>query len=879
MLRIFQQRSAAGAKTYYSQADYYSEGHELIGQWGGRGAQQLGLTGEVQQRDFDALCDNLDPRDGRALSVRTKTDRTVLYDFNWHVPKGASLAFALNRDERILDAFRSSVQETMQELEAEAKTRVRTQGRNEERSTGNLVWATFVHTTARPVEGLSDPHLHAHCCVFNQTYDSLEQRTKAVQFRDLKRDAPYWEAAFHARFAQRLQTLGYQIERQARGWDLALVPISLKTKFSRRTDQIEALAREKGITDAEQKAELGARTREAKRNALPYTQLQKAWTDRLTPEEASALQTLAANTALPQQVLSEANEAALEHAVLHSFERSSVVPEKRLLAAALKYGVGRVSVDGMRHALAASDVIVRDWAGQRLATTRAVLAEEQAMLRFARQGRNRCQPLNASWQIKRAWLSEEQRQAVAQFLTSPDRVQILRGGAGTGKTSLLQEVAEGVAAGGRWVLAVAPSASASRGVLRAEGFHGATTIAELLVNKSLQEELHGQVLLVDEAGLVGARSLKRVFDLAERVDARVILAGDWRQHSSPERGAALELLEKEAGLRPAQVSRIVRQQGAYRAAVAELAQGNTLAGFDALDHLGWVQELPEEEREQRIARAYADAIEDKVSALVVSPTHQEGERLVAAIRSALKERKLLGAEDRTLLRLRPRQLTEAERADSCLYEPGDVLCFHQHVPGHKKGSRHTLQTTLPEELRRYAPRFSVYRPETLSVAPGEVVRVTANGKTAGGQRLHNGNVYQVADFTKTGDLKLANGWIVPRDYGHLASGLVSTSHASQGRTVDRVFISESAESFAAASREQFYVSVSRARSQATIFTDCKEVLREAVERSEERLSATELVTARQARALRRRARQFTLRRAATLVPLLQPVREPVHERA
>lgn len=881
MLRIHQNRSAAGAKTYYSQADYYSEGHELVGQWGGRGAKQLGLQGEVQQRQFDALCDNQDPRDGRPLSVRTKTDRTVLYDFNWHVPKGVSLAYALNRDDRIVDAFRQSVEETMTELEVEAKTRVRTGGRNEERVTGNLVWATFIHTTARPVGGVSDPHLHAHCCVFNNTFDNFEKRNKAAQFRDLKRDAPYWEAAFHARFAQRLQTLGYQLERQGRGWDLAAVPTSLKAKFSRRTDQIEALARQKGITDPQQKAELGAKTREAKRKALPYGKLLETWQARLTPDEATALRTLAANVAAPsaRSLLPEANEVVLEHAVLHSFERNSVISEKRLLAAALQFGVGRVSVDGMRRALAASDVIVRDWAGQRLATTTAVLAEERAMLDYARQGRNRCAPLNPAWNIERGWLSDEQRQAVTQLLMSRDRVQILRGGAGTGKTSLLQEVAAGIAAGGRRVLAVAPSASASRGVLRSEGFAGATTIAELLVNQTLQSELSGQVLLVDEAGLVGTRSLKRVFDLADRMDARVICAGDWKQHSSPERGAALELLEREAGLRPAEVSRIVRQQGDYRAAVAELARGNTLAGFDALDRLGWVQELPDQEREQRIATAYADAVADHTTALVVSPTHREGERLVTAIRSVLKERQLLGAEDQTLLRLRPLQLTEAERADPCLYEAGDVLCFHQHVPGHSKGSRLTLRGALPEELRRYASRFSVYRPATLAVARGELLRVTANGKTADGHRLHNGNVYQLAGFTRGGDLKLTNGWIVPHDYGHLASGVVSTSHASQGRTVEKVLISESAESLAAASREQFYVSVSRARSQATIFTDCKQSLREAVARGEQRLSATELVTARTPAPRCLLAQQFALRREVIERPLIQPAREPIHERA
>ena len=78
----------------------------------------------------------------------------------------------------------------MTELEAEAKTRV-AQGRRElERVTGNLVYGEFVHLTSRPVGGVPDPHLHAHCVVFNATYDQEENAWKAAQFRDLKKGRP-----------------------------------------------------------------------------------------------------------------------------------------------------------------------------------------------------------------------------------------------------------------------------------------------------------------------------------------------------------------------------------------------------------------------------------------------------------------------------------------------------------------------------------------------------------------------------------------------------------------------------------------------------------------------------------------------------------------
>src|SRR5271163_5014271 len=125
MIRIMQQNSAKGAKSYYATADYYTEGQELVGSWGGRGAARLGLSGTVDKDSFERLCDNLDPRTGEPLTVRTRADRTVGYDFTFSVPKSVSLLYSMTGDQDILDAFRSAVDETMRELETEMKTRVR----------------------------------------------------------------------------------------------------------------------------------------------------------------------------------------------------------------------------------------------------------------------------------------------------------------------------------------------------------------------------------------------------------------------------------------------------------------------------------------------------------------------------------------------------------------------------------------------------------------------------------------------------------------------------------------------------------------------------------------------------------------------------------
>jgi len=250
----------------------------------------LGLEGVVDKLSFDRLCDNLDPRDGRQLTVRTRTDRTVGYDFTFSVPKSVSLLYALSGDREILNAFRSAVDETMrQNIEPEMKTRVRKGGRNEERTTGNMVWSEFIHTTSRPVDGVVDPHLHAHVFCQNVTYCDVEKRWKAGQFRDLKASGPLFQAMFRVRLANKLQDLGFGITRKRDDFEIAGIAPDVLKRFSRRTEYIEKVAAEKGITDPDRKGELGAKTREAKSHALSWDQLRQEWDGRLANAERQAL--------------------------------------------------------------------------------------------------------------------------------------------------------------------------------------------------------------------------------------------------------------------------------------------------------------------------------------------------------------------------------------------------------------------------------------------------------------------------------------------------------------------------------------------------------------------------------------------------------------
>lgn len=871
MLRIIQSKSAMAAKSYYSEGlskeDYYSEEQEIIGKWGGKAAELLGLLGQVGKKEFDALADNLHPTTGERLTARMNKERTVGYDINFHCPKSVSVVYAMTGDENILRVFRDAVDETMQEMEQQMATKAHSKDKHENRTTGNMVWGEFIHFTARPVGGVPDPHLHAHCFTFNATYDATAKKWKAGQWRDIKRDAPFYEACFHARFARKLNDLGYGIERTKKGWEIAGMSPGVIERFSRRTEQIEKIAKEKGVTSQKEKDGLGARTREGKRKGLGYAGLKQEWNQRLTREERRDIVHIKTHRGATPMIK---DSEAMDYAAAHGFERASVISEKDLMRQALKYGVGSVLPEGIKAQVTRGDILAAEKNGKRLATTRHVLQEEKAMIAFALAGRGTCKALGSrkpevrNQESGKVVLTEEQRAAVEHVLSSRDRVIAIRGGAGTGKTTLMQEAVRGIEANGHQVFTFAPSAQASRGVLQAEGFGNATTVAELLANKALQEQAAGQVIWIDEAGLVGSKTMKQVFDLAAEKNCRVVLSGDYYQHAPVERGAALKILVENGGVNPAVVSGIQRQKGGYKEAVEELSKGDAAAGFDKLDRLGAVVEVTgDKDRYTRLAKDYTQAVAEGKTVLVVSPTHAESAAVTDAIRTELKQTGLLGKEEKPFTQLKNLQWTEAQKTDAALYEVGQVVQFNQNAKGFARGEKATvigkdeagavyvarnngaLPSIAPLPLKE-AGRFTVYEPGAIVLAKSDKLRIAQNGyslpdKDSGKtHRLNNGMVAEVAGFTAQGNIKLKNGWVLSKEFGHVTRGFCATSHASQGATVDRVLIAQSAKSAPASSREQFYVSASRGREQVKIYTDDKQALKEAVAGSRVGMSAMEL---------------------------------------
>lgn len=859
MLRVVAHKSAAAARQYYSEGlrreDYYAEGQEVAGKWFGKGAERLGLSGDVTPEAFAALVNNRHPGTGERLTQRTKADRRVGYDLNFHAPKSLSVLHALTKDADILKAFRSAVAETMAGIERQAVTRVSRSSGKTERTTANLVWAEFVHFTARPVGGVPDPHLHVHGFAFNGTFDEIEGRWKAVSWAGIKKDAPYHEAVFHSLLTEKLAGLGYGIERTRQGWEISGIPRAVIDKFSRRTAQIDKLAESKGIIDAKRKDTLGASSREGKRKGLTSADLLAPWKARLTTDEAAEILKVHSDRLPGRRGPSITAAHAMDEATSKLFAKSSVVETNRLVAEALRFGVGQVTPDAAWKEFGRREMIVRRIGREMLCTSADVLAEEVSLINFVRTGRRMHAPFVArKLALGNEALSAEQKAAVRHVLTSQDQVIAIRGGAGVGKTTLMGEAVAQIEAAGTRVFAFAPSAAASRETLREAGFTNAETVAHLLANPKLQEKTRGQVIWIDEAGLLGVRDMWEIMRIAGN-STRVILTGDTAQHAPVARGDAFRLMQDHAGLKVVEVTQIRRQvEGDYRKAVAALSKGDLLTAFRRLDEIGAIMEIENDaERYRLLAHDFLELSRHGSTPLVVSPTHAEGAKVTAAIREAKQEARLLGAE-KPFIQFHNLQWEEADRRRAENYREGLVVQFHQNVHGIRRGDLFRVtgrdeagevravndagrEISLP---LKDAGRFQVFEQREINLARGDRIRITRNGTSDDGRRLNNGNVFTIQKFNRDGNIVLDSGAVLNAKHGHLTYGYCQTSHSAQSKSVRDVLVAQSADSFLASSREQFYVSVSRGKQSIRIYTDDRQGLQEAVGGSSTRRAGIEL---------------------------------------
>jgi len=883
------QCNLTNAKEYFEEhlcvGDYYSEGERVSGQWFGNGAELLELPAIVGREEFLKLCDNLDPRTGELLTQRLKTTRAVLdgdgqtrdvanrrvfYDFTFSPPKSVSIAALIGEDVRIVEAHTRAVEAALRELERYAGTRVHNDKGISDRTTGNLVAAVFRHDTSRAL----DPHLHSHCVVFNATWDSVENRWKALQNFEMLRARKYVENVYYHELSRTLRQCGYELENSPRGdFEIKGVSKELCQRFSKRHQEIddkthELLGQNPELKNGNLKdiREYIAQTEKLRKiKGVSAVTLRKLWLGQVSSVERNAVATLRNGVV---QKASHPNRdeavAAVVWAEEHLFDRQSVVFEFDLWRHALEHARGQnITIEDLQNITQKREYI-RNEDSPHQVTTRKTLEREWDIVCMAKDGIGRFDRLCADHVISNTRLDDDQRQAVSHILNSRDFVTLFRGGAGTGKSFALREVRNGLLAVGRSLQVIAPQRQQVIDLGR-DGMAGAQTVSEFLAKQAIK---HGTVVIVDEAGQIGAKQMQQLLRYVSDNGGRVILSGDTRQHGAVEASDALRAIEKYSGLRAAELKEIRRQDPArartsterrqieqYRQAVKEAAEGKLSESFARLARQGAIVECTFLDQQDRLAEQYMALAEQQQSAVVVSQTWSEIHKVNDRVRAALKSRSLIGTDEHPVTALEPVDLTDAQKRDRRFYSDDAVVVLNRNVGGFKKGqsgrlvalTRNGVVLETANTVRtipfKFVDRLTVCQPRQLVLADGDRLQLKANATTAGGRRIANGELVTVEKVLPDGRIRLHDGRILPKIYRQFVRGFAITSYASQGKTVDYVLFSDSTIK-PATNRQQWYVTISRGRRGIKIFTNDKAQLRENIIRSGDRALAMDLTNRR-----------------------------------
>jgi hypothetical protein len=745
------------------------------------------------------------------------------------------------------------------ELEKLAETRVRKSKQNGERVTGSIVAACFRHDTSREL----DPHIHSHCVVFNATHDPVENRWKALQTGGMYRAQKFAENIYFHELSKGLRSLGYEIENNARNFEIKYVPASVIARFSKRHAQIDAEAQRQAAEGyggdlGELRTRVAHEHRRRKIKNSTADELRPHWGQQLTPDEQRALATVRVASAGRTQTADVRGIVAW--ADDHLFERRSVVNDYELMAAALARGRGEAfDLADLTRAIEERGYF-REKNSRKIVSPELYRTESE-IVRAVQLGMNTRFDLCGDYQPDPS-LSTEQAHAARQVLKSHDFVTLFRGGAGTGKSHTLREIERATTASGSPVIVLAPQRQQVQD-LQHDGLP-AQTLAHALTTGQFPPLA---VVILDEAGQVGVRDMGKLVRLLQAQRGRLILSGDTRQHGAVAAGDALRAIEKHIPRRRIAELRTIRRQNpelarsaeekqfirSYRAAVKEAASGKIAESFDRLEKLGCVRELPDEPRRVALAGEYLTAIARDERTLVVAQTWSGVHAANDAIRSALRSAGKLDAGT-MLTTYQPLDRSEAQKRDSRFYEPGQSAVFLKRYGRFAKGELGGIAganergVVIVKDGRsstvsyRYADRIAVAKATELEIAPGDRLQLKANGHSVEGARLHNGELVTVARVEPTGALVVtdergATKTLAPSQR-LFVRGYAVTSYGSQGKTTDTVIVAD-AGNRAATNRQQWYVSISRGRKRVVVLTPDKTALRENIQRSSARELALE----------------------------------------
>jgi putative toprim domain protein len=414
-----------------------------------------------------------------------------------------------------------------------------------------------------------------------------------------------------------------------------------------------------------------------------------------------------------------------------------------------------------------------------LFTSERVLAAESAILDAATQQvipassldvfEMEAEKRRAELALQGHTLPEGQERMAREFATSDKLLVVGIGAAGAGKTSSTRLAVNAIEASGGRVVGMAPTAAAAA-VMREEMGIEADTVDKILSDWKNGAALNlsaGDVLLVDEAGMVSTPKFQQILQLAQERGALVRALGDYRQLSAVGSGGALRLVDREVGA--AHLDELFRFKNPDEAAATLALREPPLVGADA--PFDWYKD------QGRVVAGESDVMVEQVFTAWRDDT------------TAGKQSIMIASTNETVGKLN-------DLAQAHAMERGHVRPEHGSVRLHNEARAHVGDVVV---TRKNARRLTVNSGQDF-VKNGDLWRVT---------QVHDNGAMTVQHLEHGGKVTLPAAYAAQS----VELGYAATIHRAQGATVDtaHALVDSSTD------RAGAYVALTRGRESNTLY--------------------------------------------------------------
>jgi len=895
MLSLSKPLKAGDTAQYHKKDDYYlQEG----GFWQGKGAEALGLNGQIDHDDFAAVLKGVRPGTEEKLrqdknSIKERAGNDITFSAS------KSVSIMALADERVKTAHDKAVSRVLDFIEQNnVQARVQENGDRRAINTSNMVVGKFDHITSRAM----DPQLHTHCVLANLTMDH-NGNWKALHNDTIFKDQLPLGRLYRNELAYELKKIGYGneiVNRDDSFFEIKGVGEDLKDGLSSRRKQIEKKVKEfkeaglfSDLSDAKihEIAALGSRAK--KDQDVDKLVLRQEWMETVKNITGKSLDVIKKDALR----LGKENEAAipLNEAIVRASElitlNDSVFMKKNVLAITAKLTLGNYNLTELEEAFEKSiehgkliELGEKATAknGIDCYTTPSMQRTENNIIEMVNRSKDQFKAMGSIEEVnqfldqkekensegqggKKFKYKDAQRKAATVVLSSTDRVNIIQGDAGTGKTAYTKVINSFAESKNKKVFGIGFTGKAAM-ELNKVGINAFTI--DSFLKKDIQHDGmknvipdeksirlgQGDILLMDEASMTGSRHLNKILKIAEAANVKLVIQGDSKQLASISAGRMHDILQSRTEVEKVFLTEGIRQkEGSFAHENFLTFQNKGLPSV--VDNLKEQKNLFVRTRKKELIKgtieAYMKMREDGKS-VILTDLNKDKNHLNELIRKRLIETGELKKNNFEFDVLTSKGLSGGKTASSNFYKAGQFLSFNERFDGRIKindlykisevdNQKNKIKVDRESgkpfwvNLNTNAEKITVFENDKREFSKGDEVVFLKNDKNL---KVQNGTLGKVVTIKKNGTMRVAvtqSGKTEFKEftmsdsgekkYNYIDHGYALTVHKSQGATFDNTVVYHNGKEIYG-SANCFYVATTRAKEKTQVFTNDVEKLKD-----------------------------------------------------